>query len=78
VGRRGTATGGPFAFTGRDMHDARQHLHITADEFGAVGAEIARALEYYQVPERERQEVLAAIAAHMTAVDDPSPSAVNA
>lgn len=48
-----------------EVRDAR-------DEFDEVGAEIARALEYYKVPERERQEVLAAIAAKKTEVVNPS------
>ena len=66
------ATGGPFQYTGKDLADAHRDLHITAEEFDAVGAEIDRALEYYKVPARERQEVLAAIAAHKPEVVDPS------
>ena len=54
--------GGPFQYTGKDMHEAHAHLHITSEEFDEVGAEIARALEALGVPERENQEVLAAIA----------------
>jgi hypothetical protein len=33
-----------------------------------VGAEIARALDYFNVPEREKQEVLAAIVARKAEV----------
>ena len=54
-------TGGPFHYTGRELGEAHKDLHITADEFDEVGAEIARALAYFKVPEREQQEVLAAI-----------------
>jgi hemoglobin len=68
----GAATGGPFHYTGKELGDAHKDLHITSDEFDEVGAEIARALEYYQVPERERQEVLAAITAKKAEVVDPS------
>jgi hemoglobin len=33
----------------------------TPDEFDEIGAEIARALDHFKVPEREKQEILAAI-----------------
>jgi hemoglobin len=56
--------GGPFQYTGKPMDAAHEDLHITSEEFDEVGAEIARALDHYDVPERERNEVLAAIVAH--------------
>jgi len=56
--------GGSFQYTGKDLHEAHKHLHITSEEFDEVGAEIARALDYFHVPEREKQEVLAAIVAN--------------
>src|SRR6266567_3532701 len=55
------AAGGPFQYTGKDMHEAHKDLHITSEEFDEVGAEIARALDDFNVPEREKQEVLAAV-----------------
>ena len=66
------ATGGPFQYTGKDMHEAHAQLHITSDEFDEVGAEIGRALDYFKVPEREKQEVLAAIASKKAEVVNPS------
>ena len=66
------ATGGPFRYTGKDMHEAHAHLHITSEEFDEVGAEIGRALDHFGVPERERQEVLAAITARKAEVVNPS------
>ena len=57
------ATGGPFNYTGKDMHEAHKDLQITAAEFDEVGAEIGRALDHFKVPEREKQELLAAIVA---------------
>ena len=65
------ATGGPFQYTGRDMHSAHARLHITSDEFDEVGAEIARALDHYGVPEREKQELLGAIASRKDEVVNP-------
>ncbi len=66
------ATGGPFQYTGRELGEAHQHLHITPEEFDEVGAEIARALDYFHVPEREKQEVLAAIASKKAEVVNPA------
>src|SRR5215216_4560517 len=59
--------GGPIAYTGKPLDDAHRELHLTADEFEEVGAEIVRALDYYKVPEREKQEL---VAAYMTAMDE--------
>lgn len=59
-----SVAGGPFQYTGLDMHSAHQHLHLTSEEFDEVGVEIAKALDYFHVPEREKQEVLGAIVAH--------------
>ncbi len=62
------AAGGPFQYTGKDMHNAHAHLHVTSEEFDEVGTEIARALDHYGVPEREKQEVLGAITARKNEV----------
>ena len=66
------ATGGPFQYTGKPMGEAHKDLHITSEEFDEVGAEIASALDYFDVPEGEKQEVLAAIVARKAEVIDPS------
>ena len=50
--------GGPFDYTGLPLEDAHREFHLTADEFSEVGAEIVRALDYYKVPEREKQELV--------------------
>lgn len=65
--------GGPFQYTGKELGDAHEDLHITSDEFDEVGAEIARALDHLKVPEREKEEVLAAIVARKDEVVNPSP-----
>ena len=57
------AAGGPFTYSGKDMHEAHKDLRITSAEFDEVGAEIGRALDHFKVPQREKQEVLAAIVA---------------
>ncbi len=62
------AAGGPFQYTGKDMRQAHKDLQITSNEFDEVGAEIARALDRFEVPDREKQMVLAAIVARKTEV----------
>jgi hemoglobin len=65
-------TGGPFRYTGKPMGEAHEDLHITSEEFDEVGGEIAKALDHFDVPDREKQEVLAAIVARKAEVIDPS------
>jgi hemoglobin len=66
-------TGGPFQYTGKELDEAHEHLHITSEEFDEVGAEIDRALDHFNVPEPEQQEFLAAIVARKDEVVNPSP-----
>jgi hemoglobin len=62
------AAGGPFVYTGLPLADAHAEFNLTADEFAEVGAEIVRALDFYEVPEREQQELLEAYRASMSDV----------
>lgn len=54
---------GPFKYASKPMDEAHEDLHTTPEEFDEVGAEISRALDHFNVPDREKQEVLAAIVA---------------
>jgi hemoglobin len=65
------AAGGPFDYTGKELGEAHKDLHLTSEEFDEVGAEIASALDHFDVPEREKQEVLAAIVAQKADVINP-------
>lgn len=60
--------GGPYAYTGLPLSEAHRDFHLTAEEFSEVGAEIVRALDFYHVPEREKQELVAAYMQSMTEV----------
>lgn len=62
------AAGGPFDYTGLPLNEAHADLNLSADEFAEVGAEIVRALDYYGVPEQEKQELVEAYQASMTDV----------
>jgi len=71
-----TAAGGPFQYTGTKpgktqmgLEKAHWDLHISPEEFDAVAEELAHALDYYGVPDREKGEVLAAFAAHKEEVN---------
>jgi hemoglobin len=54
--------GGPFEYTGRELRDAHFDLKISPEVFDEVVGELANALDDFNVPEREKGEVLAAFA----------------
>jgi hemoglobin len=63
--------GGPFQFTATrpgstvlGLEEAHRELHISPDEFDEVAAELGRTLDSFDVPQQEKEEVLAAFAAH--------------
>jgi hemoglobin len=63
--------GGPFQYTATvpgstvlGLEEAHRKLHISPEEFDEVAAELGRTLDVVGVPHREKDEVLAAFAAH--------------
>jgi hemoglobin len=62
------AAGGPFVYTGLPLSEAHAEFNLTAEQFAEVGAEIVRALDFYEVPEREQQELMAAYRTSMSDV----------
>jgi hemoglobin len=62
------AAGGPFEYTGLPLSEAHTEFNLTAEQFAEVGAEIVRALDFYEVPDREQQELVAAYSASMSDV----------
>jgi hemoglobin len=46
------------------LEEAHRELKISPAEFDEVAAEFGRTLDFFNVPEREKEEVLAAFAAH--------------
>jgi hemoglobin len=74
--------GGPIEYVGtrpgRDplsLEEAHRTLGINGEAFDAVAGLLARSLDHFQVPEREKQEVLAAFAAHKGEVTEGSLTA---
>jgi hemoglobin len=71
--------GGPFEFratrpgrTALGLEEAHRDLEITPGEFDAVAAELAAALDRFDVPAREKDETLAAFATHKSEVTEGS------
>src|SRR6187399_156693 len=69
--------GGPFQYTPTvpgstvlGLEEAHRRLHISPEEFDEVAAELARTLDAFKVPEREKGEVLGAFAAHKSEVTE--------
>jgi hemoglobin len=65
------AAGGPFTYVGTrpgrtvmGLEYAHQNLHISPHEFDAVAGVLSRSLDHFNVPAKEKGEVLAAFAAH--------------
>ena len=55
------AAGGPQHYTGRDMPSSHRHLAITPGEWDAFMDDLAQTLDRFQVPARERAEVVAIV-----------------
>ena len=71
--------GGPFSFaatkpgsTPLGLEEAHRELRISPEEFDEVAAELGRTLDHFGVPAREKDEVLAAFAAHKGEVTEGS------
>src|SRR5207249_7201089 len=52
------------------LEEAHRELKISPAEFDEVAAELARTLDSFNVPEREKEEVLGAFAAHKGEVNE--------
>jgi hemoglobin len=65
------ATGGPYEYHATvpgsnkmDLSAAHRKFHITSEEFDAVADVLSKTLDKFKVPKKEKDEVLAAFAAH--------------
>jgi hemoglobin len=77
--------GGPFQFSATrpgstvlGLEEAHRELKISPAEFDEVAAELGRTLDFVKVPQQEKEEVLAAFAAHKGEVTEGSASAASA
>ena len=69
--------GGPFQFSATrpgstvlGLEEAHRDLRISPAEFDEVAAELARTLDSFDVPQREKEEVIGAFAAHKDEVTE--------
>jgi hemoglobin len=74
-----SVAGGPFTYaatrpgaTPLGLEEAHRDFHITPEQFDEVAAELARTLDQFGVPAREKGEVLGAFAAHKGEVTEGS------
>jgi hemoglobin len=70
-------SGGPFEFkatkpgaTPVGLEEAHREFQISPEEFDEVAAELGRSLDFFKVPQREKDEVLGAFAAHKIEVTE--------
>ncbi|MCA1978417.1 MAG: group 1 truncated hemoglobin [Thiobacillus sp.] len=57
------ATGGPCKYTGRDMKSAHAGMGVTEAHFNALVEDLVKSLDKFNVPAREKNELLTALAA---------------
>ena len=57
------------------LEEAHRELKISPEEFDEVAAELGRTLDFVKVPQKEKQEVLAAFAAHKGEVTEGATAA---
>lgn len=72
-------SGGPFDYSPTEpgsttlgLEEAHRKFRITSAEFDEVAAELARTLDAFEIPTEEKEEVLAAFAAHKDEVTEGS------
>ena len=56
------ATGGPQAYTGRDMKTTHAGTKITMDDFNALVADLVTSLDKFKVPAAEKNDLLGLLA----------------
>jgi hemoglobin len=73
-----SVAGGPFEYTGQALRDAHSSLRITPEVFDEVIlVELSRSLDHFKVPQREKDEVLAAFKAQKADVTAGATSAAR-
>jgi hemoglobin len=56
------ATGGPCQYTGLSMKDSHKNMGTTGGEFTALVEDLVKTLDKFKVPEKEKKELLGALA----------------
>lgn len=56
------ATGGPCIYQGRDMKSVHKGQRVSGADFTALVEDLIKALDHFKVPEKEKHELLGALA----------------
>jgi len=56
-----SATGGPCKYEGQDIKTARKNIAVTNGEFGALVEDLIATLDRFNVPAKQKGELLAAL-----------------
>jgi hemoglobin len=67
----GQAAGGPQQYEGQDMAIAHEGMAITSAEFDRLAGHLGAALDAYDVPEAEKQELFAIVETTRSAIVAP-------
>jgi hemoglobin len=70
-------TGGPCTYTGRSMRDAHRDMGVTEGEFNALVEDLVAALNQFNVPKREQDELLAALGTMKTDIVEVQSAATG-
>jgi hemoglobin len=57
------ATGGPCKYTGKNMKEAHLGMGVTEADFNALVEDLVKALDAFNVPQKEKDELLGALGA---------------
>jgi hemoglobin len=55
------ASGGPCKYTGKNMKEAHTGMGVKEEHFGALVEDLVKSLDKFQVPEKEKGELLGAL-----------------
>jgi len=69
-----SATGGPCQYTGRDMKSAHAGMQLVEEEFNALVEDLVGALNKFNVPEKEKNELLGALGPLAKDIVNPPPA----
>jgi len=69
-----TATGGPEKYEGRDMHSSHGGMQLVDEEFNALVEDLTAALVKFNVPEKEKGELLGALGPLKPQIVNPPPA----
>ena len=72
------ATGGPCQYSGLDMKTSHKRMGVTAGEFNALVEDLVKSLDKFKVPEKEKNELLGALAGLRGDIVESESSATGA